>query len=335
MTNEKQPGSVILADLLDALPNWDDGEISLSDWFGRAGVKHDIDASDLEMLITLLNAFDVISMLRLPDLSDTRIRIRSEIAGYFLRSLSKYLKEDRKVLSNWERSGVDQGPFSINDFLSGPQFLYAMEFCRSQDNEGVAPIRETNVVKAIIKAKVRGKKEPVFLTQFDERTKKYQLIGGHIRKTDQDHEDSVHRELEEELNRDNFVAVLNYELRYLDSVEARELSLTFGVNTQYKLLYYQPVFETNQLKLGPNDRWITLSELIAGKTKRGIEINEPAIIELNQKLPGGLIGLNLSLEEIQKVPIKKWIKDNAGVVGIIITIVGIVLSIVFFVLGGL
>ncbi len=332
-TSRKQTSSEIIAKLLEAIPQWDDGPITIPEWLNRAGVDEKVYSGCSELVIPLLETFDAISIFELVEAQGFRFKSSSELSSYFIRSLALHLREDRKILSNWERSGVAEGPFSISDILSGPQFLYAMESRRIVNNDDAPVVRKSVIVKAVIKARVRGFKEPVCLVQFDEKTRKYQLIGGHIRKTDDNTENTMKRELEEELHKGNFIEGSNYKLRFLNKVSKNEISLTCGAYTEYVITYFQPFFENKQIILGPNDRWITLSELLAGKTKNGIGINESAIPTINANLPGGLSGLNLSIDEIQQRSLLQIAKDHPWeVLGIVIGVIGILLSIVFFLL---
>lgn len=333
-TSRKQTSSEILAKLLEAIPQWDDGPITIPEWLKRAGVDENAYSECSEIIIPLLETFDVISIFELVDAQGFKFKTRSELSSYFIRSLALYIREDGKILLNWERSGVTEGPYSISDILSGPQFLYAMESRRISKNNDDAPVvRKSMIVKAIIKARVRSFREPVFLVQFDEKTRKYQLIGGHMRRTDDNIENAMKRELEEELEKGNFIKGSNYKLRFLDKVSKNEISLTCGAYTEYVINYFQPLFENKQIILGPNERWVTFSELLAGKTKNGIGINELAIPTINSNLPGGLSGLNFSLDEIQRHSLLQISKDHPWeVLGIVIGVIGIMLSIFFFLL---
>src|SRR6266498_4610231 len=111
--NDIQVNSKVIADLLDAIPQWDDGPITITELFSRAGLTDSVYPEGAEMIIPLLRAFDVISIFEIADAQELRIKSRSELSSYFLRSLALYLREDRKILSNWERSGVTEGPFSL------------------------------------------------------------------------------------------------------------------------------------------------------------------------------------------------------------------------------
>lgn len=323
--------AVHVAEILESIPSSKEGAIPLVDLCRIAGASDAWCKGCCTPLITLLQAFDAITIVNSNDSNAPNVKASSSSASYFLKSLAAYLREGRKIVSNWERPGISEGPYSAHEILSGPQFLYFLEHRRTTGRKDAIAIRKTDVVKAIIKARVRGTRDIVYLVQFDPYSRQYQLIGGHKRNTDEDVETALRRELEEELYKDAIRFPPNYEMHHLAKLSAKELSLTYGVYTAYELHYAQIVFGLPQLTLGPNDRWVTLKELISGRTQNGVGINESAIGELDKRLPGGLNGLGLSLDQIQHRTIRQIIADHPWEApGIILTIIGIIVSVLFF-----
>lgn len=320
-----------IAAILDSIPNSTSGAISLSDLSRNIEGTEDWLDGCSTTLIAILKAFDAITVVYESGSNRPMVKASSRSAYYFIKSLSAYLHEGHTIISNWERPGINTGPYSAHEVLSGPQFLYFMEQRRTTDKKNAHPIRKTTVVKAIIKARIRGMSQPVYLVQFDPFSHQYQLIGGHKRPTDIDVETALRREIEEELSQNAIRFAPNYEVRHLAKISTKEVSLTYGVYTEYDLHYSQITFKEDQLVLEPNDRWVTLKELMAGKAKNNIGINESAITELNKSLPGGLDGLELSLGQIQQRTLTQIVKDHPWeAIGIVLSVFGIALSIIFY-----
>jgi hypothetical protein len=320
-----------LATVIETIPSSGNGAVVLFDSCRRICSSDEEAAGLATALVTILKALDAVQVTG-PD-GRQLVKARSPMAHFFLMSLAAYVREGRPILSNWEREGITEGPYSVHEVLSGPQFLYFLEK-RRIDEKIAGPIRKATVVKAIIKARVRGKGKPVFLLQYDPYAREYQLIGGHKRATDIDIETALRREIQEELSHSTTGFALNYDIIPLGKVTKRELSLTYGVYTEYDLHYSQVRFNKGLLHLGPNDRWVTQDELLSLRVSRGVRINESAIGELEKLLPGGLEGLALSLDEVQRRSVQQVIQDHPWeVAGLVLGIVGIILTIIIFFLG--
>lgn len=160
-----------------------------------------------------------------------------------------------------------------------------------------APVREVWVAQVLIKARVAGKAEPVYLVQRDEElTDEYRLVGGRFEPGDGDLLETMKREMLEELG-------LEYEKDYaLDelvhelAVSAR-LSPTYGVLSSYRYcLYKAEMIGKIHLKVGDN-RWVTKRELLAGRMDSGEKIAAWHAKAIDDQLPGGLDGIALSFPE--------------------------------------
>ena len=319
-----------VAEIIESIPDSTEGSLPLLNLCRLAGASDDWCEGCSATLITILRAFDAITVTDCGS-SGPNVKASSLSASYFLKSLAAYLREGHKIVSNWERPGISEGPYSAEEILSGPQFLYFLEHKRTTGRKDAIAIRKTEVVKAIIKARVRGIRETVCLVQFDPHSRQYQLIGGHRRATDSDIKTALRRELEEELYQNAIRFPPNYEIRDLAKLSAKELSLTYGVFTMYDLHYSQIIFRLPHLTLGPNDTWVTLKELLSGRTKNGVGINESAIVELDSRLPGGLEGLGLSLDQVQHRTLRQIAADHPWeTIGIVLSLIGIILSVIFF-----
>jgi len=284
--------------------------------------------------LTLLQVFDALIIQHVGNTQELKVKARSQTALYFLRSLAIYVRKHLALVSNWEREGVGTDLSLAHALSSGARFVYLMEHKRTVTYGDTSPIRKEIVAQAVIKARIRGKSEPVYLVQYDTHARRFQLIGGRKRLTDPDIDAVMQRELEEELAQ-NHLNPKDYELRKLASdLQLIEISPTYGAYSEYNFTIYQAFIKRRQLVLGPNDRWVTLAELLAGTTKDRQRISGNGtnyIAELDKRLPGGLKGLPLSLDEIQTRSLSEIIKENRWeIVGLIIGILGIILSVLFF-----
>jgi hypothetical protein len=322
--------SEIIANILALIPFPDDEFQLLSEIFKKAGLEGNLYSYYEDILLSFLKIFDVVSIDKGED-GKVKICAKSIIAKYFLENIAWFIREEYPLFDNWECLGIKPGNYQIEQVLSGPQFLYIAEKRRVSSDREAMPFRKTHVVKAIIKARSKLNNRPVFLVQWDEKVHKYQLIGGHMHSSENDPLIAMNREIEEELCENTFKYPNGYELRTLYVVEMKEVSLTYGVYTQYSLHYFQPIFNISELKLSPRDRWVTKKELLQGKTSDGQEINENAILELEKTLAGGLDELQSSLLNIKKITLLTIIKEHPlETIGIMVGILGIILTIFFF-----
>lgn len=282
-----------------------------------------------QALLTILQVFDVITVISNNAKGEIRVKAKSQTSIYFLRSLAMFVDKSLTLISNWEREGVDKESPVVDVFKSGAQFVYLMEHKRTDEHNELSPIRHEDVSQVVIKSKIRGRHDPVYLVQYDEKANQFQLIGGRKRSTDPDALTVMSREIDEELSQNHLKLHRDYELQELVSdLQSYELSNTYGAYSEYNFTIYQALIKRKQLALGQNDTWVTLSELRSGKTKKGIRISGKYIYELNKKLYGGLNGLPLSLKETQKRALSDVIRERKwelmsgfiGILGIIFTL---------------
>jgi 8-oxo-dGTP pyrophosphatase MutT (NUDIX family) len=165
----------------------------------------------------------------------------------------------------------------------------------TSDNHG--PAREVWVAQALIKARVAGKAEPLYLVQRDEElTDEYRLIGGRFEPSDGDLLETMKREMLEELGLEYVKDYTLNELIHELPVSAR-LSPTYGVLSSYRYrLYKAEMIRKIQLKVGDN-RWVTKRELLAGRMDSGEKIAAWHAKAIDDQLPGGLDGVALSFPE--------------------------------------
>jgi 8-oxo-dGTP pyrophosphatase MutT (NUDIX family) len=249
-------------------------------------------------VLTILMVFDAVSVSLTG--GDVKVKAKSETAFYFLRSLAQFVRKDMKLTSDWERRGVREDISPVEVIGSGTQLVHAMEKIRTEEHGDITSIRKVFVSQVIVKAKIKGKREPVYLVQYDAPARQFQLVGGRRRKSETDPLTVMKREIAEELSGNNLTYLEDYQLAELVSnIELTSLSPTYGAFSSYNFTIYQAVFKCPQLKLGPNDRWVTLAELTSGETKDGKCISSEVICKVDALLPGGLDGLKLSLDGVQ------------------------------------
>lgn len=324
--------SEVIAAILRSIPRSDEDAVPIHTLCPLA--TKNLDPSCLgciQALLTILQVFDVITVISDNAKGEIRVKAKSQTTIYFLRSLAMFVGKSITLISNWEREGIDTDSPAVDVLKSGAQFVYLMEHKRTDEHNDLSPIRHEDVSQVVIKAKIRGRHDPVYLVQFDEKARQFQLIGGRKRSTDPDALTVMSREIDEEFSQNHLKLHSDYELRELVSdLHANELSHTYGAYSEYHFTIYQALIKKTQLALGQNDTWVTLSELLSGKTKKGIRISGKYIYELDKKLPGGLNGLPLSLKETQKRALSDIIRERKWeLMSILIGIIGIILTLLF------
>jgi hypothetical protein len=282
----------------------------------------------------MLDVFDSITVVRSESDGEARVKAKSQTALYFLRSLAAYVRGGLTLVSNWEREGVGQGISLAQVLASGARLVYLMEHRRTVEHGDLSPVREECVSQVVIKARIRGRRKPVYLVQYDDKAQQYQLIGGRQRLTDADALTTMKREIEEELAQNHLAFPKDYELQELASdLQAASLSPTYGAYSRYHFTIFQAFVKRSQLALGPHDRWVTLDELLSGRVKDGRRIGGDIILDLDQRLPGGLDGLRLSVDEVQRRTFLEMVREKPlEWIGLAVGVISLILSILFFLL---
>ena len=225
----------LLADVLDSVPADMDAGLPISRICEAAGVPKQWADGYGRSVLAILRLFDLVQLSDLSGSPEGLIKARSPAAGYFVKSLVAYLRDGTPIVSNWERLGAADENYAIHELLSGPQLLYAMEIGRTAGKDAPVPIRRTEIVVAFIKARIRFRKDPMFLVQYDAAGRQYQLIGGHVRVSDRDPAEAMRREIEEELHLNQFRFGNGDKLFPLGTRSFTTISPAFGVATEYAL----------------------------------------------------------------------------------------------------
>ena len=287
--------------MLDAIPFHDDDGVSSeklcpsTEW---------ADASCRQCvfsLLTFLQVFDVLNIRKDTKSGDMKIKASSEIATFFLKSLSQYIRKDFKLTSNWDSPGIGKELLKENAFTSGAHLVYFIENKRIKHYHEKTSIRTAQISQGIIKSEVGGYTKPVYLFHWDEEAKQYQLIGGHVRSKDTDPSEALKKEIREELSGVQLTYQKDYELKEIaDDISFLDQSTTVGAYTEYKATLYQIIFKKPKIRLGPGDIWITWKELLQGKTKHGERIANDTMKILNDKYAGKIESLQLSFKKTKE-----------------------------------
>lgn len=296
--------SSFLARVLERIPGSRDDAVPIHDLCPFAMRDEPSCESCILAVLTFLHAFDAITVST--DATDglPRIKARAQAASYFLKSLAVYIRDGLRLVSNWQRAGVGM-EIPVHILSSGSQFVYLMERKRIVEYGQASAIRQESIGKAVIKALINGQREPVYLVQYDDKAHQFQLIGGRKRPADGDMLTVIKREIEEEMRQNHLVFAIDYQLTEIASdSQYKELSLTYGAYTEYRITTYQVFMSRPELVLTPHDAWVTRKELLAGATRDGRRIYEPYIADLEKQIRGGLAQLPLSFEQEQEGPRK-------------------------------
>ena len=240
------------------IPNSSEKAASISSLTGK------INKEIIDPVVLFLKFFGSIRT-RSSKAGEITIKSKTKISDLFHKSLARYIKTQKSIISNWEKLGVDQNQNLI--FNWGVDFLYQMESKRLLRHKDKKQIRTIIVSQVLIKAKVKGEKEPQFLMQFDNKAQKYQFVGGRKDPEDETAKDTMKRELSEELHLNKFILDQNYKLRSIaQDIEYFQVSPTFGALTKYNFNLYEIEFDDYDLVLEPGDRWVSIEEIRDGYT---------------------------------------------------------------------
>ncbi len=215
------------------------------------------------------------------ELSEQGIRAVSQPAHYFLHSLATWAETPGRIITDWSE---DFGADSKQGLQHGASLVYLLEQERHVRNENAAPIRNTPVAQALI---IQPGDPVRFLTQWDEQAGSYQLIGGRQRENDgwlEPIQDTIVRELEEELNYQISFAADDFQIEQLVEFEGKtQLSPTFGALTAYHFTFFRLTGLTS-LQLASSDRWLTRHELLSGHTTDGKRVRGDHLLLLERTL---------------------------------------------------
>ena len=238
--------------------------------------------------LTLLDAFGALTT------GDEGYRTAGQVSTYFLRSLAWYLERGVPLVSGWHARGV-QGDDAESPFDRAPKFLEGME-CRrlriaAQMGLDAPSSRHQEVALILIKG-VHGE-DVSYLHRFDADAGRYQLIGGRVEPGETPLAAAL-REAGEELGL-AIDAGARFHLWPLLGPHERicltAISPTYGALTDYTFNVFGASVDSAALALSEADRWVSVDEMLAGRTDAGEPTGDPQLMrELDHRLPGGLRG---------------------------------------------
>ncbi|MBN2100444.1 ATP-binding protein [Candidatus Dojkabacteria bacterium] len=255
-----------IADFLENVP------ISTEQPVSSSSIGKDLKGETLHSVIVFLQLFNCVEIKsKGKKAGEWKVKSVSPTADYFLRSLARYIRKENSLISSWAKLGTTDEKGSIFDW--GTKYLAEMEKRRTVKFSDKYPTRLVSVSQAIIKARVKGYEEPLFLVQLDEKIDQYQFIGGRKIGSDKDLKATIERELSEELYKNDMVKKHNYTLEPLaENMRHYEISPTFGAFTEYTFSIYQIMFAEEDIKLGGGDIWVSAKELEAEQSYDGKHI---------------------------------------------------------------
>ncbi len=272
---------------------------------------------ELNIIFTFLKFFGVIRE------GNDGIKISSESAKLFIKSLSEFMREDGVLIPVWDnRAHANEQINDTNVFVSS-NFLSLFEHARKKALETeFNPIKnETNVRGAIIR-RVWGKQ--YFLMQYSDAVGQYQLIGGIVHSGDGSNKKALLRKLNEETPElASYVDEQNIKDVYISERVDEEVffSRKFGVFAKYKTYIFSVPFSKMTKKIlkgvleNKSNRWVSLKEIQNGKAKDGraiFSLVPNAIDKLSQLQPGVLV----SQYDIDILLEKTWVKVLLAIAGI-------------------
>lgn len=211
-------------------------------------------------LATMLAAWGAV------ELSDAGIRARSQPAYYFLHSLAAWLEAEAPIVEDWSE---EQGVQPDAGLQHGSSLVYALEKERKRRFPHAPAIRLTAVAQVLV---VKPGNPPQFLVQWDARAGQYQVLGGRRKQTpdwQEPIEQTAIRELEEELAYQVSHQAGDFTLAFLAEFPGKTaLSPSFGALTAYHFTFYLAQ-NLPPIQLGPDDRWVSRQDWLAGVADDG------------------------------------------------------------------
>jgi len=254
---------------------------------------------DIQMLYGVVWMLSVLGIVRLDETNPTSealIQASSQTAKYALMSIADYIERDATIINDWSTRGIQE-----NILGNGATFLQALEQARLDRFEDIRPSRRVKVAQVFIKRINPQTDKHELLFQFDENANQYQLIGGRWSEKDGDDlEVTIVREIDEELPLNQLPYPETYQLDLLleNFAVNGAISSTFGALTHYTFWFYHMAHLMVDLKLQPEDHWVSLDMVLNGVVLKDGErypfANADIFQRIDKALPKGLLGLPVS-----------------------------------------
>lgn len=256
----------------------------------------------------------VLGLIRESSTSPNEFEFVSESARYFTKSIAEHTAEGSAILGGWERALT--GADALVARNNGPALARDIEQRRAAWTSP-KPLRSTGVAQAVIKARIGWRIGDRFLVRWDGAASSYQLVGGHMRQGDSSIEETMWRELEEELT--GFAISRQHDSISLSaSARVIQVSQTYGALTEYQMSFYKVTFANSRPALSPLDRWIAREELLAGKTRDNKTINQTGLTRGLTDPNEFLAAIPSSFDRVLRPTKKEMIQRSAaGVLGVV------------------
>ncbi|RMF50953.1 MAG: NUDIX hydrolase [Chloroflexota bacterium] len=210
-------------------------------------------------------------------------------ARFFVQSLLRCLEEGALTASAWQGT-----PESFCDGL-GAALTQTLEEHRLGCSAQPQPLRIVQTAVAIIKAQRNG--EDVYLMQYDAAARQFQLLGGKREPSDESTAAALIRELREELGMAHLTPERDFKLYPLvEGVREMSVSESTHVLSAYDHSFYQLLQVRFRLPEDEVTRWLTMHELIHGRTHDGRKVSRLLVNYLAEILPTLRHSLDETLE---------------------------------------
>lgn len=245
----------------------------------------------------------------------------SESAAVFVRSLAEHIRHDSPALHGWERAVPESA--APDDPPNGPRLTLSMENARSRWNDP-HPLRRTEVAQVVIKGELRWRRGKRFLVRWDDGAHAFQLVGGHRRQGDLAIDETIRREIAEEVP--GLVSSFPPDsVTKFDGASVVQVSRTHGALTAYEMSFFQASFSTTRPVISQTDRWVTAQELLEGRTEDGRRINQTGLVRAVPDLARFLDETPTSFSRARISPPRKvTITLFLGALGFLASVAGLV-----------
>jgi 8-oxo-dGTP pyrophosphatase MutT (NUDIX family) len=216
------------------------------------------------------------------------VRLSGQLPLYFTRSLSWFAKTGLPLLDGWRRDTYPLTQALPRDeyFDHAPHVLAAIESRRIKlaIKNGINAEASRDQSAVIVLISDGNHENPSYLHQFDSRADQFQLIGGRM-ELGETILMAARREIVEELGpaasapiqpETDFTVKLLLEGK--PALVTVENSHTYGALTRYTFYGCTAHFH-GPIALGPNDRWIPLTEALSGRTHDGKRVGNIRLLE--------------------------------------------------------
>jgi len=212
-------------------------------------------------------------------LAEDRQTFSSPMAYYFAQSLIRAVRDSAFGPEQW----VGKPDSGCAGF--GARLVRLLELQRLECVPDPSPIRVVSAVSAVIKAR-RGN-DDAYLMQWDAAASQFQPIGGKVDPEDASGQAALIREIAEELDRADLIPGDDYQIVTLaENVRTSMISNTIHVITAYDLSFYQLTHLRFSIPTDGITRWVSRTEMLAGRTDDGRRISAILIDNIRPLLDG-------------------------------------------------